>query len=116
MKKFIYIFAVLCLGLGITSCMPETLINDTDTPRHQIENLKAVTGDEEVTLSWTVPEGWEPTDYQITYNDANSVTQTILTGGISYEKNNENSFYKKSDFFLLYILLLFLLIIFYSNV
>lgn len=81
MKKFIYIFAVLCLGLGITSCMPETLINDTDTPRHQIENLKAVTGDEEVTLSWTVPEGWEPTDYQITYNDANAVTQTILTGG-----------------------------------
>jgi outer membrane protein assembly factor BamB len=81
MKKLIYIFAALCLGMGITSCMPETLINDTDTPRHQIENLKAVVGDEEVTLSWTVPQGWEPTDYQITYNDADAVKQTILTGG-----------------------------------
>ena len=38
-------------------------------------------GDEEVTLSWSVPEGWEPTDYKITYSDNASVTQTILTGG-----------------------------------
>lgn len=81
MKKLIYIFAALCLGLGITSCMPENLINDTDIPRHQIENLKAVVGDEEIALSWTIPEGWEPTDYQITYNDADDVKQTILTGG-----------------------------------
>lgn len=81
MKKFLYILTSLIVLVGAVSCMPEDIINDTDTPRHQIENLKAVTGDEEVTLSWTVPEGWEPTDYMITYNDDAAVKQTVLTNG-----------------------------------
>lgn len=69
----------LCFGLA--SCVKEQIINDTDTPRHQIEGLNVVAGDEEVTLSWSVPEGWEPTDYKITFSDDASVQQTILTGG-----------------------------------
>ena len=56
-------------------------MNDTDVARHQIENLTCVADDEEVTLSWSVPEGWEPTDYLITYNDAQSVGQKIYTEG-----------------------------------
>ena len=71
--------AILCLS--ITSCVKEQIINDTDTPRHQIQDLKVLAGDEEVTLSWTVPEGWEPTDYKITYSDDASVTQTLFTDG-----------------------------------
>ena len=65
----------------MASCVDEQIFNDTDTPRHQIENLTAVAGDEEVTLSWSIPEGWEPTDYMITYSDDASQKQTILTGG-----------------------------------
>ena len=80
MKRILlYILAVL--GFGLASCVPEDLVNDTDISRHQIENLTCVADDEEVTLSWTIPEEWEPTDYLITYNDINSVEQKILTEG-----------------------------------
>ena len=56
-------------------------MNDTDVARHQIQNLKCVADDEEVTLSWSVPEGWEPTDFLITYNDASSAPQKVFTDG-----------------------------------
>lgn len=61
--------------------MPEEIINDTDNARHQITDLKCNVDDEEATLSWSVPEGWEPTDYLITFSDAASVQQRILTEG-----------------------------------
>ena len=80
-RNILYILAVVGMCFGAASCVPEELVNDTDVARHQITNLEAVAGDEEVTLSWSVPEGWEPTDYKITYSDNASVTQTILTGG-----------------------------------
>ena len=80
-RNILYILAVVGMCFGAASCVPEDIVNDTDIARHQITNLEAVAGDEEVTLSWSVPEGWEPTDYKITYSDNASVTQTILTGG-----------------------------------
>lgn len=61
--------------------MPEEIINDTDNARHQITDLKCNVDDEEATLSWSVPEGWEPTDYLITFSDAASVQQRIFTEG-----------------------------------
>ncbi len=81
MKKILYLISILGVCLGMASCMPEDIISDADSPRHQIENLKAVVGDEEVTLSWSVPEGWEPTDYLITYNDDAAVKQRVLSNG-----------------------------------
>ena len=80
-KALLYITAALGFCFGVASCAPEELVNDTDVARHQIENLTCVADDEEVTLSWSVPEGWEPTDYLITYNDAQSVGQKIYTEG-----------------------------------
>ena len=94
-KALLYITAALGFCFGVASCAPEELVNDTDVARHQIENLTCVADDEEVTLSWSVPEGWEPTDYLITYNDAQSVGQKIYTEGattytITGLKNGEN--------------------------
>ena len=80
-KSLLYIFASLGLCAGISSCVPEEIINDTDVARHQITDLTCAADDEEVTLTWSVPEGWEPTDYLITYNDAAAVAQRVLTEG-----------------------------------
>ena len=80
-KSLLYILAALGLCFGVASCSPEELVNDTDFARHLVENLTCAVDDEEATLSWSIPEGWEPTDYLITYNDENSVGQRILTGG-----------------------------------
>lgn len=73
--------ASLGLCAGICSCSPEEIINDTDIARHQITDLTCSVDDEEATLSWSVPEGWEPTDYLITYNDDAQVGQKIFTEG-----------------------------------
>lgn len=80
MKNLKYIFAVLALCIGISSCWKED-IPERGAARHQVENLVATPGDEEVVLSWTMPEGWNPTDFLITYNDANSEPVSIKTGG-----------------------------------
>lgn len=80
-RNILYILAVIGMCFGAASCIPEEIINDTDVARHQIENLTCIADDEEVTLSWSVPEGWEPTDFLITYNDAAQVAQKIFTDG-----------------------------------
>lgn len=80
MKKFQYIIIALILGLGLSSCWKEE-IPERGVARHQVENLTVTPGDEEVILSWTVPEGYKPTDYLITYNDENSVGVSLKTGG-----------------------------------
>ena len=81
MKRILYFVTAVAIGAGTASCMKEEIVNDTDVARHQIENLTATAGDEEVALSWTMPEGWEPTDYLITWNDADSQPQEVRTGG-----------------------------------
>lgn len=80
-RNILYILAVVGMCFGAASCVPEELVNDTDVARHQITNLTCAADDEEVTLSWSVPEGWEPTDYLITYSDAAQVAQKIFTDG-----------------------------------
>lgn len=40
-------------------------------------------GDEEVTLAWEIPDGWNPTDYIVFYTDEESQTVTLRTGGAS---------------------------------
>ena len=81
MKRILYciIAAIACLAMG--SCWQED-IPETGGPRHQVTDLKAVPGDEEVQLSWSVPEGWNPTEYIITYTKG--FEQTIRTDGQNY--------------------------------
>lgn len=66
--------------MGISSCWKENL-PEKGQDRHQVQNLVATPGDEEVVLSWTMPEGWNPTDFLITYNDAASATVKLYTDG-----------------------------------
>lgn len=81
MKKLLYILSSIAVTLGLSSCVEEQIVNDTDTKRHQVENLIATPGDEEVVLSWSLPEGWEPTDFIITYSDAESTPVSLSTNG-----------------------------------
>lgn len=89
-KKISVILALAALAL--TGCWKEN-IPSAGSPRHCVENLAAVAGDEEVALSWSMPEGWNPTGYVVTYNvgvDTSVVvnemacTVTGLTNGVSY--------------------------------
>ena len=59
--------------LAVVSCWQEE-IPETGGPRHQVTDLKAVPGDEEVLLSWSVPDGWNPTEYIITYTKGSELT------------------------------------------
>lgn len=65
--------------LGITGCWDDEIV-DAGAPRPQVENLKAVPGDEETLLTWTMPDGWNPTDFMITYKTPDSETVTMRTG------------------------------------
>lgn len=80
MKKILYIVSALAILVGISSCWKE-VIPESGVSRHQVENLKATPGDEEVVLSWTMPEKHKPTDFLITYNDDKSVGVSVRTGG-----------------------------------
>ena len=80
MKKTLYVILAAILCLGVSSCWKENL-PEKGQDRHQIQNLVATPGDEEVVLSWTMPEGWNPTDFLITYNDAASATVKLYTDG-----------------------------------
>ena len=80
-RNLLYILAVVGMCFGVASCMPEDIVNDTHIARHQVEGLVATPGDEEVTLSWTLPEGWNPTDFLISYNDADAQPVKLYTDG-----------------------------------
>ena len=74
MKKLLFIIlAAAGLSLSATSCWKENL-PEVGAARHQVTNLKAVPGDEEVQLTWSIPEGWNPTEYIITYTDGDKIT------------------------------------------
>lgn len=77
MKKLLFsILAVTGLCLSATSCWEEN-IPEAGAARHQVTDLKGVPGDEEVQLSWTMPEGWNPTEYLITYTtDSKKIEHT----------------------------------------
>lgn len=79
MKKLINILMLVTLLTGLTGCWEDEIVS-AGAPRPQVENLKAVPGDEEALLTWTVPDGWNPTDFIITYQTPESKEVKIHTG------------------------------------
>ena len=82
MKKLIHICILSGLAALAASCWTED-IPEAGAARHQVEALTATPGDEEVTLAWEIPDGWNPTDYIVFYTDEESQTVTLRTGGES---------------------------------
>ena len=85
MKKiFAYILAAGLLALAVSSCWkePQYPRGESVQGRHQVTALTALAGDEQVTLSWAVPEGWNPTDFQISYVDDQAAKQSLKTGNV----------------------------------
>ena len=82
MKKLIHISILSGLAALAASCWTED-IPEAGAARHQVEALTATPGDEEVTLAWEIPDGWNPTDYIVFYTDEESQTVTLRTGGAS---------------------------------
>lgn len=80
MKKLIHICILSGLAALAASCWTEG-IPEAGAARHQVEALTATPGDEEVTLAWEIPDGWNPTDYIVFYTDEESQTVTLRTGG-----------------------------------
>lgn len=82
MKKLIHICILSGIAALAASCWTED-IPEAGAARHQVEALTATPGDEEVTLAWEIPDGWNPTDYIVFYTDEESQTVTLRTGGAS---------------------------------
>ncbi len=82
MKKLIHICILSGLAALAASCWTED-IPEAGAARHQVEALTATPGDEEVTLAWEIPDGWNPTDYIVFYTDEESQTVTLRPGGAS---------------------------------
>lgn len=78
MKKTI--IALLATACALSSCWKGDILPTSDQDRHIITGLNAVAGDEEVALSWSVPDGWSPDDYIVTYTGSGDPT-SIKTGG-----------------------------------
>ncbi len=82
MKKILtYVLASLCLAFSVSSCWEDEVV-PAGPGRHQVNDLVAVAGDEEVTLTWSLPEGWDATDFIIIYNDENSNKVTLNVGNV----------------------------------
>ena len=67
---------------AVSSCWKEPVF-EKDTARgdrHQVTDLKAVAGDGEVLLTWSIPEGWNPTEYIVFYTDAEAGKILLHTG------------------------------------
>ena len=83
MKKLLFIILTAAgLSLSVTSCWKENL-PEAGAARHQVTDLKAVPGDEEAQLSWSMPEGWNPTEYLITYTDGDKISLRTSEKGYS---------------------------------
>ena len=83
MKKILtYALAALCTCFCLSSCWKDEVVRAGEG-RHQVEDVTAVAGDEEVTLSWSLPEGWNATAFIIIYTDENSEKVTIETGNVT---------------------------------
>lgn len=80
MKKILCLLLAAAFAALFSSCWKEE-IPAAGAPRHQVENLKAVPGDGTVTLSWSLPDGWEATDFLIFYADEQLQTVKHYTGG-----------------------------------
>lgn len=80
MKKIINLLLISFIAACLTACWSED-IPEAGAARHQVTDLTATPGDEEVLLAWSLPEGWNPTDFIVYYTDADSETVTLRTGG-----------------------------------
>ena len=80
MKRISVYLLISVLASGFSSCWTED-IPEAGAARHQVTNLTATPGDEEVSLSWEMPEGWNPSDFIIYYTNADSETITLRSGG-----------------------------------
>ncbi len=92
MKRLIInILSLSAIIFGAVSCASE-ILPEAGAGRHQVTSLKAVPGDEEVGLSWDIPEGWNPTEYIVTYTASEKVTlrtpeKEVLIEGLTNAKN-----------------------------
>ncbi len=80
MKKIFDILIIALLTISVSSCWKEDDYS-AGAPRHQVTELKSSPGDCEAELRWSMPEGWNPTDFIITYSDENQEEVTLRTGG-----------------------------------
>ncbi len=82
MKKIINLLLISFIASCLTACWSED-IPESGAARHQVTDLVATPGDEEVQLTWTMPEGWNPTDFIVYYTNSESETITLRTGGMT---------------------------------
>ena len=81
MKKIVIdLLLTSFIAAGLTACWSED-IPEAGAARRQVIDLTATPGDEEVQLAWSLPEGWNPTDFIVYYTDTNSETVTLRTDG-----------------------------------
>jgi len=79
MKRFISTISLIASIVLAVSCWSEEEYG-AGSDRQQLSTLEAVAGDEEVTLVWTIAEGWNPEEYLISYNDDKGETVCVYTG------------------------------------
>lgn len=82
MKKLINIMLSAIMLAGLTGCWDDEVV-DAGAARPQVENLKAVPGDEEAVITWSMPQGWNPTDFIISYKTPESENVSFRTGKLS---------------------------------
>ncbi len=82
MKRIFNILLIAAVCGILSSCWKEE-IPQAGAARPQVKELKAIPGDEEVQLSWSIPENYTATDFIITYTDPQSQAVVIKTGGAS---------------------------------
>ena len=81
MKKIVIdLLLTSFIAAGLTACWSED-IPEAGAARRQVTDLTATPGDEEVQLAWSLPEGWNPTDFIVYYTDTDSETVTLRTDG-----------------------------------
>ncbi len=73
MKRFFNNMLLAALGLTLLAACwkePDFYKENAVEGRRQVTDLKAEPGDSEVGLTWSVPSGWNPTDFVVSYTDA----------------------------------------------
>lgn len=101
MKRTItHILAAAAVILLSASCWREE-IKDLELGsdlqlRHVVTNLQAVAGDGEVTLSWGIPEGWNPSKFIIAYTNPDQTSVRVETTQTSQLVGDLQNGYKYS--------------------
>ena len=83
MKKVLNYILMTVFALTVVSACWKEPVYEKDTARvdrHQVTDLKAVAGDGEVALSWSLPEGLNATEFIVFYTDAEAGKIVLRTG------------------------------------